>query len=140
LRKPRYEDRKIFYEKLCEDFGIVKAWAGLENVITFQYEDKYLGGVHGFLMLGCGLRQLLLVVIQLAYSNPESVILVEEPETSLHLEYQRSLAVLFGLAVLEGEQVLVATHSNYFSLSLGLIISDKGYTIRACLGIARRAG
>jgi predicted ATPase len=108
--------------------------------LALYNKDKYFGNIHGFSMLGYRSRQLLPVIAQLAYSDPKSVILVEEPETSLHLEYQRSLPVLFGLAVLEGEQVLVTTHSNYFSLSLDLIISDKGYAIRACLGIARRAG
>lgn len=83
-------------------------------------------------MLSYGSSQLLPVIAQLAYSDPKSVILVEEPEMSLHPEYQRLLPALFGLAVLEGEQVLVTTHSNYFPLSLDLIISDKGYAIRAC--------
>jgi len=90
-----------------------------------------LGSVHRLPMLGYGSRQLLPVIIQLAYSDPESVILVEEPEISLYPGYQRMLPVLFGLAVSEGKQVLVTTHSSYFPLSLDQVLSKEGYTVKA---------
>jgi predicted ATPase len=132
LMKPGYESRWVFYERLCEDFGIERPWAGWEarDIITSQYRDRYLGSVHRLPMLGYGSRQLLPVIIQLAYSDPESVILVEEPEISLHPGYQRMLPVLFGLAVSEGKQVLVTTHSSYFPLSLDLVLSKEGYIIK----------
>jgi predicted ATPase len=133
LKKPGYESKWVFYERLCEDFGIERPWAGWEarDIITSQYRDRYLGSVHRLPMLGYGSRQLLPVIIQLAYSDPESVILVEEPEISLHPRYQRMLPVLFGLAVSEGKQVLVTTHSSYFPLSLDLVLSKEGYTVKA---------
>jgi len=129
LMKPENDEKRLPYEILCEKFGIKHAWAGWErgNVLTSNYVDPYLGSSHKFPSLGYGSRQLLPIIAQLAYSEPGSLILVEEPEISLHPSYQRLLPVLFGKAVNEGKQIIVTTHSSYFVLSLDLVL--EGYRL-----------
>ena len=129
LMKPEYDERRLPYEILCERFGIKNVWAGWDhsNYLTSNYKDPYLNSVHKFPSLGYGSRQLLAVIAQLAYSEPGSIILVEEPEISLHPEYQRLLPILFGRAVNEGKQILVTTHSSYFPLSLDIVL--EGYKL-----------
>jgi ABC-type cobalamin/Fe3+-siderophores transport system ATPase subunit len=129
LMSPENGERWSPYEILCERFGIRRAWAGWErrNVLTSRYRDPYLNVSFKLPSLGYGSRQLLPIMVQLAYSEPGSVILVEEPEISLHPSHQRLLPVLFGRAVNEGKQVLVTTHSSYFPLSLDLVL--EGYRL-----------
>jgi predicted ATPase len=129
LVSPEDSERWSPYEILCERFGIRRAWAGWEerNVLTSRYRDPCLNASFKLPSLGYGSRQLLSIMVQLAYSEPGSVILVEEPEISLHPSHQRLLPVLFGRAVNEGKQVLVTTHSSYFPLSLDLVL--EGYRL-----------
>jgi len=129
LMKPENDEKRLFYEILCEKFGIKYVWAGWDraNYLTSNYVDPYLGSAHKFPSLGYGSRQLLSIIAQLAYSDPGSIILIEEPEISLHPSYQRLLPVLFGRAVNEGKQILVTTHSSYFVLSLDLVL--EGYKL-----------
>jgi len=129
LMKPANENKRLPYEILCEKFGIKNMWVGWDrsNYLTSDYADPYLGSAHKFPSLGYGSRQLLPIIAQLSYSNPSDVILIEEPEISLHPSYQRLLPVLFGRAVNEGKQILVTTHSSYFVLSLDLVL--EGYRL-----------
>ena len=131
LMKPEYDKKRLPYEVLCEKFGIKDVWAGWDRhyYLTSCYIDPFLDSPHKLPSLGHGSRQLLPVIAQLAYSEPGSVILVEEPEISLHPSYQRLLPVLFGRAVNEGKQVLVTTHSSYFPLSLDLVLKGEGFLL-----------
>lgn len=129
LIKPEFEAKRLPYELFCERFGIGHAWAGWDrpNVLTSNYMDPFLKSSLKFPSLGHGSKQLLPVITQLAYSDSGSIILVEEPEMSLHPAYQRILPALFGKAVKEGKQILLTTHSSYFPLSLNLVL--KGYNL-----------
>lgn len=129
LMKPRYDERRLPYEVLCEMFGVKRVWAGWEQAdyLSSNYVDPYLGSSHKLPSLGHGSKQLLSIIAQLAYSEPGSVILVEEPEISLHPSYQRLLPILFGRAVNEGKQVIVTTHSSILPLSLDIIL--EGYKL-----------
>jgi hypothetical protein len=129
LMKSEHDEKRLPYEILCEKFGIKNVWAGWEshNYLTSNYIDPFLNSTHKLPSLGHGSRQLLTVIAQLAYSEPGSIILIEEPEISLHPEYQRLLPILFGRAVNEGKQILVTTHSSYFPLSLDIVL--EGYKL-----------
>lgn len=132
LLSPEHKEQFLPYLVLSEKFGIKDLWVGwrsLENGLTSNYIDPYFDIMHKFPSLGYGSKQLLPIIAQLAYSEPESIVMIEEPEISLHPQYQRLLPVLFGLAVKEGKQILVTTHSSYFPLSLDLIL--EGYKIEA---------
>jgi predicted ATPase len=131
LMKPQNDEKRLVCEVLCEKFGIKEVWAGWSHssYLTSNYRDPYLNSAHKLPSLGHGSRQLLPVIAQLAYSDPGSIILVEEPEVSLHPKYQCLLPVLFGRAVNEGKQVLVTTHSSYFPLSLDIVLKGEGFPL-----------
>jgi predicted ATPase len=132
LMMPENDEKRLPCELLCEGFGIRDVWAGWSrsSYLTSNYKDPYLNSVHKLPLLGHGSRQLLPVIVQLAYSDPGSIILVEEPEVSLHPRYQCLLPVLFGRAVNEGKQVLITTHSSYFPLSLDIVLKGEGFPLK----------
>lgn len=130
LMKPENEERRLPYELLSEEFGIEHPWAGWhrEDILTSDYRDPWTHTAGLKLpLLGYGSRQLVPVIAQLAISEPGDIIMVEEPEMSLHPEYQAKLPILFGRAVMEGKQLLITTHSSYFPLSLPVVFD--GYTL-----------
>ena len=135
LMRPENDEKRLPYELICKEFGIENIWSGWdrENILTSNYRDPYLGSPHKLPSLGHGSRQLLPIIVQIAYSDAGSIILIDEPEISLHPEYQTKLHMLFGRAVIEGKQVLVTTHSSYFPYSLHLPfegIKLRGQTTR----------
>jgi len=132
LMMPENDEKRLPCELLCERFGIKDVWAGWHrsSYLTSNYRDPYLNSAHKLPSLGHGSRQLLPVIVQLAYSDPGSTILVEEPEVSLHPKYQCLLPVLFGRAVNEGKQVLITTHSSYFPLSLDIVLKGEGFPLK----------
>ena len=71
------------------------------------------GGGHTSDGLGEGVISLLFLVDALYDSNPGDLIVVDEPELSLHPAYQRRLAGLFA-DYAKDRQIVLATHSPYF--------------------------
>ena len=134
LMKPENLEMFAPYEILSREFGIELPWAGYdreENKLSSNYLDPKLKVNLMFPVLGYGSKQLLPIIAQLAYSREGDIILIEEPEISLHPEYQVKLPVLFGKAVQERKQVIITTHSSYLPLSIYKIIEGceiKGYT------------
>lgn len=120
LMKPENDDKRWPYELICKEFGVERVWAGLESdsILTSNYRDPWLKSAHKLPSLGHGSRQLVPVIAQLAFSEKGSIILIDEPEISLHPAYQVKLPTLFGNGVMEGKQILITTHSSYFPLSL----------------------
>ncbi len=55
---------------------------------------------------GHGSRQVLAMITQLFLSKPGSIIMIEEPELSLHPDVQLLLPEVFADAVREGRQIL----------------------------------
>lgn len=135
LMKTENDDKRLPYELFSKEFGIENVWSGWDrdNVLTSSYNDPWLKSGHKFPSLGHGSKQLLPVISQLAYCKRGSVVLVDEPEISLHPEYQAKLPILFANAVKEGKQILVTSHSSYFPLSIQQIFEGvklKGQTSR----------
>jgi len=131
LMKPVNEEKFLPYELLSKEFGVDRIWVGWDhdNILTSDYKDPWTGTAGLKLpLIGYGSRQLISVIAQLAISEPGDIIMVEEPEISLHPAYQAKLPILFGRAVMEGKQVLVTTHSSYFPLSLPILFD--GYILK----------
>lgn len=66
-----------------------------------------------------GQRQALSIIAQLFVAPPNSLVLIEEPELSLHPEAQMMLPLLFAEAIkARGVQIVLTTHSSIIPLAL----------------------
>ena len=83
-----------------------------------DHESYYLkfsanGQTHNSDGLGEGLISLIFLIDALYDSPPGSIVIVDEPELSLHPTYQRRLARLLAEQAVD-KQIVYATHSPYF--------------------------
>lgn len=126
FRRPEYENiaRKII--KWASKFGMeeIKAgWWGGKN-LSSDYVDPELQTRLNLALASQGSRQILTIITQLFWSG--SVIMIEEPEISLHIEAQLELPKMFSEAIKEGKQIIVTTHSEHLILALKpLIVNDE---------------
>jgi predicted ATP-dependent endonuclease of OLD family len=74
---------------------------------------------------GLGSKQIVAIITQIIMSQRGDIILIEEPEMSLHPKNQVLLQSLFAEAVSQGKQIICTTHSPFFILSLSKIIKNK---------------
>lgn len=110
--------------KWASRFGMeeIKAgWRG-KNILSSDYIDPELQTHLNMTLASQGSRQILTIITQLFWSKPGSVIMIEEPEISLHIEAQLELPKMFSEAIKEGKQVIVTTHSEHLILALKPLI------------------
>ncbi len=124
FRRPGYENiaRKIII--WASKFGMdeIKAgWWGGQN-LSSDYIDPELQTRLNLALASQGSRQILTIITQLFWSKPGSVIMIEEPEISLHIEAQLELPKMFSEAIKEGKQIIVTTHSEHLILALKPLI------------------
>jgi len=74
---------------------------------------------------GLGSKQIVAIITQIILSQKGDVVLIEEPEMSLHPKNQVLLHKLFSEAVSQGKQIICTTHSPFFILSLSKVIKNK---------------
>jgi predicted ATPase len=96
-----------------------------ERALEINFRDRQLQTDLNSILAGLGSRQILSLITQIFWSEPESVIMVEEPEISLHPENQVLLHELFSEAITQGKQIICSTHSPFFILALSKIVKKK---------------
>jgi len=112
-----------------DKFGLKDFGAGVEG-------DRFKAGYKD--LIGCNLplafgsyghRQLATLIVQLTVSPRQSVIMVEEPEISLHPEAQALLPLLFADVIKKhGKQIIATTHSSILILALSdAVMGAEGY-------------
>jgi predicted ATPase len=111
---PRHlvQARKI--QQWAEVFGLGSLTSGWvrEELLHAGYLDSTFETPLGFESVGCGAQQILPVITQIFSAPKNSVILIEEPEASLHTDAQADLAKMLAEAVSDGHQILLTTHSE----------------------------
>jgi energy-coupling factor transporter ATP-binding protein EcfA2 len=111
---PRHllQARKI--QQWAEVFGLGSLTSGWvrEELLHAGYLDSTFETPLGFESVGCGAQQILPVITQIFSAPKNSVILIEEPEASLHTDAQADLAKMLAEAVSYGHQILLTTHSQ----------------------------
>lgn len=131
----RYE---WLWEKVREwasKFKLSKVLAGYEGASRLHstFEDPDLGFSLKTAYAGFGAKQLLPVIVQLFWPK-QKVILIEEPEISLHPESQAKLPELFYDAIKMGKQVVITTHSPILPIALSRMVKKartEGINIKA---------
>lgn len=111
--------RSKFQEMMSRVIDPPPEWT-IDQSDNGQYFLKYRWPSHGGLDsdhssegLGDGLTSLLSIIDALYDSEPSTMIVIDEPELSLHPEYQRRLAALL-VDLSADRQIVCATHSPYF--------------------------
>lgn len=115
-----YKERMERIVKWAKEFGLVDvsgAWAG-DNKLDSGYADPHLNVILNSALAGYGSRQVLCIITQLFWSEPGSIIMIEEPEISLHPNAQAKLPGLFAEAIQDGRQIIITTHSEFILLAL----------------------
>jgi energy-coupling factor transporter ATP-binding protein EcfA2 len=111
---PRHlaQARKI--QQWAEVFGLGSLTSGWvrEELLHAGYLDSTFETPLGFESVGSGAQQILPVITQIFSAPKNSVILIEEPEASLHIDAQMHLAKMLAEAVSCGHQILLTTHSQ----------------------------
>lgn len=118
---PEFSNKAKKIEKWADEFQIPQIWAawrGDENKLKSGYRDSTLDVWLDLRSAGHGSRQILAVITQLFWSDWGDIIMVEEPEISLHPKAQAKLPELFADAINEGKQVIITTHSEFLPYAL----------------------
>ena len=120
LASPVYESITSRVQRWATEFSASKVWAGVtaSNAVSGQYSDTAFNVVLNLNMASQGSRQALGMITQLFWAKPGSIVMIEEPELSLHPGAQDKLPALFADAIKDGKQVMITTHSHYLLLAL----------------------
>lgn len=108
-------------------FGLPELSAGVrgEDSIGADYIDSDFSIPIDYSQAGYGSRQMLTIIVQLFTLKQKSVVMIEEPEISLHPEAQSKLPLLFADALQDQNQIIISTHSNIIPLSISRAVHKK---------------
>jgi energy-coupling factor transporter ATP-binding protein EcfA2 len=101
-------------------FGLLNVssgWAGGKELHS-GYADHFSSAALPLRSVGFGSQQILPIIVQLFASPNDSIVIVEEPEISLHPAAQVQLMRMFSDAARMGRQVILATHSQYLVMAI----------------------
>jgi predicted ATPase len=116
----------------CSTFGLRDIVAGVakgSKTLSSHYRDQWSGLELNLSSASYGCRQILIIIAQVLAAPPESTVLIEEPETSLHPEYQALLPILFADSIRNRrQQIIITTHSSFVALALARAV--QGFKIR----------
>lgn len=109
----------------AERFGIKNLKAGVQTNrrqvtgLGADYMDPELTAALKLVLASSGSRQILTVIAQLLGCESGSLVMVEEPEISLHPQAQIDLMELFGEVIRDQKQIIATTHSHYLLMAIG---------------------
>ncbi|MBE9200800.1 MULTISPECIES: AAA family ATPase [unclassified Nodularia (in: cyanobacteria)] len=92
-----------------KEVGIFIANTGESNpLVKIKFSDGSL--INGLDALSSGERQILTILYSTIYMSNEKIVLIDEPEISLHIDWQRELLKKIS-DQLDGRQIIACTHS-----------------------------
>ncbi|MCK4308301.1 ATP-binding protein, partial [candidate division WOR-3 bacterium] len=111
--------------KWIKEFNIADLTTKLEAGNTKpSFRDEKLSVSLDPTEIGFGANQLFPVIVQSFSCKPGSIIMVDEPEISLHPSSEVKLPFLFSEIVKEDKQIIITTHSEFLPLALGKAVRE----------------
>jgi hypothetical protein len=120
LARPEFRGAASKIREWAGVFGlsdVSSGWAGGSDLHS-GYVDPLISAELPLRSAGFGSQQILPIIVQLFASPADSVVIIEEPEISLHPAAQVQLVRMFTEAVRTGRQVIITTHSQYLAMAL----------------------
>jgi predicted ATPase len=93
--------------------------------IFYEFGSGQRIGIHG---ASSGVKSLSALILYLERSNPDQILLIDEPEMNLHPRAQLRLVEALTMAVNMGLQVLITTHSPFIVDHLNNLILGSNLT------------
>ncbi len=119
LGKTENEKTLELIVKWASEFGVrIRSNLLADYKISIEGLDDQLQVWSNIALHGFGVNQLLPIIVQGSMMNPQSVLLVEEPEIHLHPKHQAKLVDFFLDISSRSKQVLITTHSEHIILRL----------------------
>lgn len=112
------------WSKLFAIDNVTASYKESDSLVS-EFEEPVFKFPLNLKLASFGSRQILPIIVQLFWSDPGSIILIEEPEISLHPKAQVDLQKLFADVIKEKKQIICTTHSPFLILALARII-QKG--------------
>jgi predicted ATPase len=108
---------------LGQELAFVKGFDLIEidphrELFAIRGIDSKTGAPVNLADTGYGVAQVLPVLLQLYFSRPGQLVIIEEPELHLNPAAQRVLFDLVSEFAAQGRQIIVETHSEHFLLRL----------------------
>ena len=116
-----YDEKAEIIAKWANGFGVQALKAGLweSNRVGSDYLDTELRIPVNLALASSGARQILTVITQLFWAPRGSLIMIEEPEISLHPKAQIDALEMFAEAIKEDKQIIATTHSLFLMQAIG---------------------
>ncbi|MDE5883194.1 MAG: AAA family ATPase [Muribaculaceae bacterium] len=110
---------------LAKEISVVKESGKRYRVVVTTNEDVKVDLMH----MGFGLSQILPIITQGCISQPDSLIIVEDPDVHMHPSIQAAMADFFIFICMQRNvSVLIETHSDHFVTRLRRRIAEKTIT------------
>jgi AAA15 family ATPase/GTPase len=122
-----FQEKGNKIKEWSKKFQLPEIYAGYvgKGRLEANFKDGVTKTTLNSILAGLGSRQILSIITQIFWSDLNDIILIEEPEMSLHPENQVLLHELFAEAISQGKQIICSTHSPFFILALSRIIKKK---------------
>lgn len=119
LNSGEHKSARLAVRNWASKFGIsdLSPYA-IGTSLDANYDDASLQANVPLRSASYGSAQVLPLITQLCLSTPEEIVMIEEPEISLHPEGQVDMAELLATSAAESKQILVTTHSTFLLLGL----------------------
>ena len=120
----RYWDNWVAVRRWARRLGVADLTVGPHERIEelgLDYLDMMFKTVLDVAMASHGMRQALTMIAQLFWPE-QTVVLIEEPEISLHPEAVAMLPLMFYDAIRMGKQIIATTHSPILPLALSRMV------------------
>lgn len=95
------------------------------QIVTLKYSFKGSRGGYSPFNVGFGVTYSLPILVAILAAEPETLILVENPESHLHPKGQSQMGQLLALAASCGVQIVVETHSDHVVNGIRLAVHDR---------------